>query len=416
MAFEILKRIFGREVPAPDPEDPNFYTRGQASPSALAAIPAAYACMNVLSQALAGIRGAVATLEDATDDYWILDGGHPVSELLRSPTSLMDPWQFWENLFYARFRDGAGYAFIRREDGAPVELIPAAYNHAEHMRVNGGYQVVYDLSLMLVDPRTGVHARVKAPAPDVVVLAGPGFDGFTSPSPIQYAASRILDIASTAMDAQKEMLLHPNMTSVIQTDPELVNLTRERRRELQKELAETHFKARQSGLVPVLPPGFLLAAHQGLSAVDLRIIELLKWTVEDTARVFNVPPRMIGHYHDGFRPAKFEYQQAEFDRVAVLPEAKRVQEQLGFKLLSMADRDARRVVRLPTDRVRQGSWSEEVAATDQAVSRGGLLTPNEGRRRLRYPPIAGGDTLYKPKGAPDQDSGGGGDNSDNTTD
>ena len=86
MAFEFVKRIFGR-LPQPDPEDPDFYSYRQPSLSSLAAIPAAYAAIGLLSSTLGQLPRIVARLDDPLDDYWVPEPGHPVSELLRSPSS-----------------------------------------------------------------------------------------------------------------------------------------------------------------------------------------------------------------------------------------------------------------------------------------------------------------------------------------
>ena len=92
----------------------------------------------------------------------------------------------------------------------------------------------------------------------------------------------------------------------------------------------------------------------------------------------------------------------DFERWSIQAHVQRVQAQLTAKLLSAEEAADGLVVRMPADRIREGSWTEQVRAVELAVARGGLLTPNEGRQRLRYPPLEGGDQLLQPKGAPPQ--------------
>ena len=72
--------------------------------------------------------------------------------------------------------------------------------------------------------------------------------------------------------------------------------------------------------------------------------------------------------------------------------------------MSADDAAAGLVVRMPADRIRAGSWTEQVRAVDQAVAKAGVMTINEGRRLLRLPPRPDGDRLLQPKGAPTQET------------
>ncbi len=133
------------------------------------------------------------------------------------------------------------------------------------------------------------------------------------------------------------------------------------------------------------------------------MIELLKYSVEDVGRAFGVPPRMLGHFHEGAKVATtFEGHAVDFERWSIQEHVQRVQAQLTTKLVSADDAADGLVVRMPADRIRAGSWTEQVRAVDQAVAKAGVMTINEGRRLLRLPPVPDGDRLLQPKGAPTQ--------------
>ncbi len=400
MAFEFVRRLFQR-LPQPDPDDPGFY-RHSAAPTAtaLAAIPAAYAAIGLLASSLAQLPRTVVRQDDPLDDYWTPEPTHPVSVLLRYPSRLVDPWLFWEWLFRGLFTHGNAYAWIRRDGaGRPLELVPATCVHSQWATTR---RVAYDLELWGVADAGGAPPGIRAWASDVIALHGPGFEGLSSPSPIQYAARRTLEAMAEATTHQQALLQGVNIRTAIKADPSLVRLNKEQLDAYRESLKKTYEGARKAGQVPVLPPGFDLATAGGLSATDLQLIELLKWSVEDIARVYDVPPRRLGHYHAGVRfSTSIEADSVEFER-RLTSHIRRVEAQLSATLLSRDDAERGLVVCIPSDRIRAGSWSERVAAVDQAVAKAGVITINEGRRHLRLPPRPDGDRLLQPKGAPAQ--------------
>ncbi|WP_425154860.1 phage portal protein [Candidatus Palauibacter sp.] len=405
MAFRLRLMRWMLGLPYPDPEQPNAYTLTEPRRSRAhmpAAIPAAYAAVGLLSSTLAQLPRTVGRLLDPLDDYWEPDPDHPVTDLLERPSRLVDPWLFWEWMFRCLYATGNAYAWIRRDGGVPVELVPSTCRRCEW--VDGAAGPVLEYELELWGARPGMGDRRTELAGNVVALHGPGFNGWSSPSPIRYAASRTLDVMDQATEHQRALLAGVNVRAAIKVDPALVNLEPDRLTELQKRLEETYAGARKAGKIPVLPPGFDLTTSAGLSATDLQLVELLKWGVEDVARVYGIPPRMLGHYHEGFRATRFEAQAVDFERYTVRRDVRRAEEQLTAKLMTRDDVAAGRVVRMPSDRIRAGSWSEQVTAVDQAVAKAGVMTVNEGRRVLRLPERPDGDRLYQPKGAPAQDS------------
>ena len=407
MALNIFKRFFSdKQVPDPHPDRPNTYIQRPAQGAALAAIPAAYAAVGLLSTTLAQLPRTVAQIEDPIDDYWSPNAAHPVSELLRKPSAILDPWLFWEQMFRCLFGGGNAYAWIRRDGhGRPIELVPATTtgNGPAWVKTRDGIVgVEYTLSLW-DDGETRLEGVSSG---DVVALHGPGFNGLTSPSPVQYAARRTLEVMDQASKHQSDLLRGGGLRAAIETDVKMLDpeFIKKHREQLLEQLRETYSEAREEGRIPVLPPGFTMASSGGMSVVDIQVIELLRWSVEDIARVWNVPPRLLHHYHEGFRVAAFEQQAVDYERWSVRGHVHRVEEQLSAKLLSAEEVAGNLAIRLPTDRIRAGSWSERVNAVDQAVAKAGIMSINEGRRQLRLPDRPDGDKLLQPKGAPAQNN------------
>ena len=418
LTLNLFRKFFpDRKLPTPDPDRPGRYTFRENDGQDLTAIPAAYAAIGLLSSTLTQLPRTVARLDDPLEDHWTAEADHPVSTLLRHPSRLVDPWLFWEWMFRQLFAKGNAYAWIRRDNQfRPVELVPAECTRCVWATGGRGPVTVYDLELW-GGPESeadrlrnqgsllpGMRQVQGVRAGDVVVLHGPGFNGLASPSPVQYAARRSLQAMDQAGLQQQRLLASGGLQTVLKTDPVLDRLTSEQLEDSRRLVRETFDSARETGSVPVLPPGYDVVSAGGMmSAVDIQIIELLRLGVEDVARVWNIPPRMLYHYYRGFRVTMFEQQAQDFERWTVRGYVQRVEEQFTAKLMSRQDVSENRVVRMPTDRIRAGSWSERVNAVDQAVAKAGVMTINEGRRLLRLPPVEDGDRLLQPKGAPAQD-------------
>ena len=364
----------------------------------LESIPAAFSAVNLLASVLGRLPLVVAEMEDPLQNFWTPRFKHRISALFQAPSSILDPRQFWEWLFRSYIATGNGYAFIHRRGGEPQELIPAVCEDAEWDRRGRIPVARYKIRLLgtgnIGDPRI-------VPGRNLVTLHGPGFDGLKSPSPIQYA-KRTLEVMSASLDHQRGMLSGFSAKNVILTDKELIPATEAKRAELAKELDESYRGARNAGKMPVIPPGFTIESTGVISAADQELIELMKWTIEDVCRAFGIPPRMLFHYHAGFRATKFEFQSEDFDKWSVQNHTGRIESQLGVKLLSERDLQSNLVIRQPSDSIRYGSWSELIESSGKGVANYGIMTINEGRRLLRLPPVEDGDRLMSPKGAPPQ--------------
>ena len=425
MAFKLIgprlrKWLWGKRlVPDydagyPDASGNHNYVWRDAHNANLEAIPAANACINILADAMAQLPVTVGVLEDPVDDFWMPMEDHPISELLRNPApSLMDPWQFWEWLYRGLHAQGQSFCYIQRGQrdamnprGRPVELVPASLFEAPKFRGRRGRE--YMLNLMGREKGRGSTAAepMRVSDADVIALHGPGFDGLTSPSPVQYAASLTLQGMDAGMREQLRNLNEANIRNAVQASAELAELDADVLNGLEDRVRKNMDDARNQGKWLVLSPGFTLASSEGISAVDSQLVQWLGWGVENVARCWRMSPTRLGHYHEGFRSTKYEFQATDFEVYTLRGHCQRTAAQFGAKLLTMEDTMAGRVMRMPSDRARRGSFSEESEAAGRLASTDALITPNEGRRRLRYKPIDDGDTLRQPKGAPPQDTGG----------
>lgn len=370
--------------PLNDREGEQFYTRQGLSPRTVNANAAFNACVDLLSHSIAMATWKLTNTAD-----------NPASKALHDFVEAR--YWYWVIFGQALFSSGNGFMVRDNND----ELLPCLWGVAK--RDNYNRELRYDVYTIREDYYVNVHpSRVFA-----VHLAG--YNGLMSPSPIVKAAADALAMYNSAVQT-----MDTNMRSgvygrtALEVDPELAGYTPEQRAELTELIRDGFSEITRHNLVPVLPPGISATQLGGASAVDLQIVELLKWTVEDLCRIHHVPPRQVGHYPAAApRAQKFEDVMADYVRTAVRPKCKLIANEMKHQMLP-------RSIRADLDPSAEalGTFSDRVNAIDQAVAKAGTVTIDEGRMILEgrlpaFPPRPNGegDRLLSPTGAPDQREG-----------
>ena len=238
---------------------------------------------------------------------------------------------------------------------------------------------------------------IERTAAQVLPIHGPGYNGLESPSPIAAAAASALasdQAARTLQLANAKSGLHGR--GVLLVDPVGYSaMTRGQRGDIAKTLEKNYTAQRGAGRIPVLPPGVTPGTMGGVSPADLQLIELMKWNAYDVCRALGVPPRNVFLYDRGMRVTGFEMQASDYQRQSVEPLCARISAVMTRSLVA----DSGKQYILDSSDLSLGTFSEQVESLARAVA-GGLLTPNEARRKMGDPPHADGDRLILPAGSP----------------
>ncbi len=380
----------------------SFAYRGTRSQ--IQAVPAAYAAVNLLTDQLSMLPRRVVDEKGMSVDHWI-------NALLAHPSRIVDTFQFWQIMHRAYIAHGNSYAWIRRDfvTKRPIELVPALCNRAEFMQSRWAPYVRYSLHLLGSGAGYGFgyafNRHIEANSPDVIAFHAPGFDGLYSPSPIRYAAQNMLEAMQQVTEHHKNLLqegINAGMALTMEPDAKKsYQYAIDEFDRINKSIKEQYKGARNSGKLPFLPPGVTLTRVQALSALDLQLIELLKWGVEDIARVFGLSPIRLGHYYEGMRVAGFEMQSADFERYSIANHVCRTDSQLTRKLLDVEDMMMNRRIGADTDMIKQGTLSERAQIAKDLVT-GGIWLANDGRDLTGKQPHPDGNRLLDPRGAPRQ--------------
>lgn len=361
-------------VPLAAPDDTGYMAR--VSPATgVTSNATIYACVALLSASV------------ADSDFRVLT---PIGTLRRPETRLIArrPWH-WRILAHSLLTHGNAYALVE-SDGS---LTPALYGSSQR---SADGPLRHDVTL--------IDGRVMAGLDDTQCFHVhlDGYDGAMSPSPIVCAAQMALGLGHAAASTMgTDLRAGMRGRTVLELHPEMQGWSDDQSRDVTEMLRDGYGKITARGLVPVLPAGVKASQLGGPSAVDLQIIELMRWSVEDICRAYRVPPRMVGAHAENQRTGSaFEAQATQFIRHSVRPLCNLIAGELSWQIF-----DGRFDVEIDPSQQAMGSFGERVNAVDKAVAKGGVLTINEGREVLGYSKREDGDRLLSPTGAPDQREG-----------
>ena len=395
----------------PDPDWPDFLSTdvGALGATMTATVEA---CVEVMSTTMAGLPHMVARrVSDSSAPGRVRyepQEDHPIAALLLSPTPVMSGYQFRRVLYRDLYLNGNAYARLLMTRGRMTgQMVTGMAYEAErsvkyNKPVGGARWPTYTV-------QRPMEGRRDVPYWGMLNLHGPGFDPINGKSP-----SRLDGAARSAVDVQRKaakMLardLGRGFSGKLYVYSEADQmLTADQIDTLTTALKRSLTEGGNPTKIALLQPGLKLASVPGSTAEQFMLDKVLDWTVEEICRAWRMPPRMVHFYRAGTRPSvqKPEADERAFYVNTVVPEAEAISEELTRKLLSPRDKDGDLVIRLDVEAVLRGTLSERALTAELLASRGGLITINEARRLVGYPPVPDGDRLLPSKGAPTEQGG-----------
>lgn len=126
---------------------------------------------------------------------------------------------------------------------------------------------------------------------------------------------------------------------------------------------------------------------------DAQMLESRQYSVEQIARIFGVPPVMIGHAANGTTTwgSGIEQLVLQFYKTCLLPLTERIEQAIYRDLLDEKSRKTRKA-KFNFDAYLEGDSQAQAEYLSKMVA-GGMMTPNEGRAKKGLLPLDGGDRL-----------------------
>ncbi len=284
-----------------------------------------YACIKILSNHIAMLPCQLYQL-DKTGKR-VRDKKHKVSKLLENrPNPYMTPFEFKQTMESHRQLYGNAYAEIEwGKDGYPKNLWILNPTKTKVVRDLKSYKI-------WITTVTPDGTNVKIPYSNIIHLKGLSINGLTGVSPIEVARQTIgVQVASEKYLGK----FYNNGT----TAKGILKIPTQLNKEA-KDKVRTEWENYSKGLnnahrVAILDAGIDYQAI-GMTQADAQFIETQKFTVSEIAKIFNVPPHMIGEL-DRATFNNIEQQSMEFVRDTLTPLLVSWEQILQYQLLSNSD-------------------------------------------------------------------------------
>jgi HK97 family phage portal protein len=334
----------------------------------------ALACINV-------IAGTIATLQPLV--YRAQDGGraeaptHPVTRLLRQPNERQTWPDFIEWLMASTLLYGNGVAVIEYDGaGRPTGLVPVSWpNIMVQLLPNGA--LAYDVQ-QFVYPWGGTGGPKRFLEGEVLHLKDRSDDGYLGRSRL----SRAPEVLGAALGLQAFSVAvwrNAAMPSGVLKHPGI--LSGEAKEHIGRGFAERFSGATNAGRVPVLEEGMSFE-KLAMTNEDAEVLASRRFTTEEIARVFGVPPPLVGIWdHSTFTNSATAG--AWFGQFCILPWVKKIETE--FQRVVFADPSGPFHLELDMSGLMRGDFAARWAAWQIAVN-AGVLTPDEIREAEGYPP------------------------------
>ena len=347
---------------------------------------AVYACVRILSEAIAGLPLHLYRYKDDGGKEKALD--HPLYLLLHDePNPEMSSFVFRETLMTHLLLWGNAYAqIIRNGKGEVVALYPLMPNRMTVDRDENG-QLYYSYQMANSDAPTMPGGTVVLKPSDVLHVPGLGFDGLVGYSPIAMAKNAI-GLAIATEEYGSKFFANGATPSGILEYPGTVKDPDKVRESWSKGFSGSS----NAHKVAVLEEGMKYTPIS-ISPEQAQFLETRKFQINEIARIFRVPPHMVGDLEKSSF-SNIEQQSLEFVKYTLDPWVVRWEQSIQRTLLT-ADEKTQYFVKFNLEGLLRGDYQSRMNGYATA-RQNGWMSANDIRELEnldRIPAEEGGD-LY----------------------
>ena len=347
---------------------------------------AVYACVRILSEAIAGLPLHLYRYTDSGGKEKAID--HPLYLLLHDePNPEMSSFIFRETLMTHLLLWGNAYAqIIRNGKGEVLGLYPLMPSKMNVDRDQKG-QLYYTYQRSTEEAPTMDNGTVVLMPQDVLHIPGLGFDGLVGYSPIAMAKNAIGLAIATEEYGSKFFANGAQPSGVLEHPGTIKDPSRVR------EAWMSQFGgSANSGKIAVLEEGMKYTPIS-ISPEQAQFLETRKFQINEIARIFRVPPHMVGDLEKSSF-SNIEQQSLEFVKYTLDPWVVRWEQSIQRALLSEEEK-SRYFVKFNVEGLLRGDYASRM--NGYAVARqNGWMSANDIRELEnmdRIPAEQGGD-LY----------------------
>ena len=291
---------------------------------------AVYACVRILSEAIAGLPLHLYRYNDEGGKEKAVD--HTLYRLLHDePNPEMTSFVFRETLMTHLLLWGNAYAqIIRNGKGEVIALYPLMPSRMTVDRDKYG-QLYYQYQMSSEDAPTMKSGMVVLDPSEVLHVPGLGFDGIVGYSPIAMAKNAI-GMAIACEEYGAKFFANGAAPSGVLEYPTTLNDPEKLRNAWQTQFGGSE----NAGKTPVLENG-LHYVPIGIKPQEAQFLETRKFQIDEIARIFRIPPHMVGDL-DKSSFSNIEQQSLEFVKYSLDPWVIRWEQSLSRALFSAEEK------------------------------------------------------------------------------
>lgn len=349
------------------------------TPQKAMTVSAVQAAVRVLSESVAQLP---IQIYKETEDGRELAPEHPLHNVLaHSPNFWMDSFQFRETMMIHLLLWGNFYGFIVKEPrtGRILEILPI---HPSRMQVKqeSNWTLTYTMEL----PENKLKT---VPASDLLHIRDGSMNSFTGNSRVMW----IKEAIGLSIKAESQGSLtfgNGGRPSGVLSTPE--KLKPDDLAKIRESWKAAHGGDKAMGTA-VVDANFKFTPVS-YNSRDSQYIESRKFQISEVARVFRVPPHMIGDLERATNN-NIEHQSLEFVKFALMPWLRRIELAIETQLISR--RKNRHIVRFNTRELLRGDMAG-LAQYYSNMVQNKLMTRNEVRQFEGLNKVEGGDEFENP--------------------
>lgn len=339
--------------------------------------------MNLYSRAADGER----TLRESDDLWWTLN------------EEFCPRWVAsagWEWLVMSRLFEGDAFARILRKGSAVSGLVPLHPRRVEPVPWKDGSRLAY---IVYPEPELADQKIEVLDQDDMLHVPGLGFNGTRSLSPLRHALQNVGGVALAAQNYAGQFFANQARPDYALVSPATATFDKEKIEHLRGQIEEQHALRNGQASKPMLLTGGMDIKTITLPNKDAELALTRQLQIEEIARIYNVPPFMIGHNE---KTTSWGSGVAEmgtaFVRYVLRRHLNAFQNEINRKFF----RTASRLAEFDTFELERADLKTLFETFRSALGRAGetpILTRDEVRRLINYGRTTGGDSFEGPGNA-----------------
>ena len=333
-------------------------------------LTAVYACVRILSESVASLPFHLYRYTKNRSKEKAID--HPLYRILHSePNDEMTSFIWRETMMAHILLWGNAYSqIIRNGKGEVLELWPLMANRMSVDRDEKTNKIIYTYDASKVDKGVKVEKKLTFKKEEILHIPGLGFDGLVGYSPIAMAKNAV-GMAQACEKYGSKFFNNGALPGGVLTHPSHVDESKAD--ELRERWRSLFGGANNSNRIAVLEDGMKFEPIS-INPNEAQFLETRKFQLNEIARIFRIPPHMIGDLEkSSFN--NMEEQSLEFVKYTLEPWLIRWEQGIEKALLTI-DEKKTYFVKFNLDGLLRGDYESRMKGYSIGIQNG-FMSPND---------------------------------------